>query len=236
MNMSRLLEKLLKNVLMRPVTFDKNISAGYILKRAIRLSFDLVRGAVLVRKKIVLGAGARVLEPCRLFLGGGLVRIEEYCLVDCAATDGIHLGRNFKLGAHSRMIASGALSDLGIGIRIGDNVGIGEFAYIGGAGGVIIGADTIVGQYFSVHPENHNFEDQGRPIREQGVTRIGIEIGDSCWIGAKVTVTDGVKVGRHCVIAAGSVVTRSFPDYSVIGGVPARLIRPIGAKEEKPND
>lgn len=236
MHPTRLLAKILQHALKRPVTFDTNISIGYIFFRVIRSALGGMRGFVLTRKKIVLGSGARVLEPNRLYLGGGVVRIEEHCLVDCAANDGIYLGRNFKLGAHSRLIASGTLSDLGIGIRIGDNVGIGEFAYIGGAGGVTIGADTIVGQYFSVHPENHNFEDRNRPIREQGVTRTGIEIGESCWIGAKVTVTDGVKVGRHCVIAAGSVVTRSFPDYAVIGGVPARLIRAIGEKAETPND
>jgi acetyltransferase-like isoleucine patch superfamily enzyme len=170
-----------------------------------------------------------------LYLGGGLVRIEEYCRIDCAAKDGIHLGRNFKLGAYSQLIASGTISDLGIGIRIGDNVGIGEFAYIGGSGGVFIGSDTIVGQYFSVHPENHNFNDRSQLIREQGVTRSGITIGDGCWIGAKVTMTDGAKVGRHCVIAAGSVVTESFPDYSLIGGVPARLIRTIGADIKNTN-
>jgi acetyltransferase-like isoleucine patch superfamily enzyme len=171
-----------------------------------------------------------------LFLGGGLVRIEEFCRIDCASKGGIYLGRNFKLGAHSRLIASGTVSDLGIGIRIGDNVGIGEFAYIGGSGGVTIGSDTIVGQYFSVHPENHNFKDRNQLIREQGVTRSGIKIGDDCWIGAKVTMTDGAKVGRHCVIAAGSVVTESFPDYSLVGGVPARLIRTIGADIKNAKD
>ena len=233
--MSRLFGKILQNVLKRPVRIDPNISTGYIFNLAIRSSLGLVRGVLLTRKKVVLGPGARVLEPRRLYLGGGLVRIEEYCRIDCAAKDGIHLGRNFKLGAHSQLIASGTLSDLGIGIRIGDNVGIGEFAYIGGSGGVIIGSDTIVGQYFSVHPENHNFNDRNQLIREQGVTRSGIKIGDGCWIGAKVTMTDGAKIGRHCVIAAGSVVTESFPDYSLIGGVPARLIRTIGTDTKNAN-
>jgi acetyltransferase-like isoleucine patch superfamily enzyme len=157
-------------------------------------------------------------------LGGGLVRLGDHCLIDCTSRGGIHLGRNFKLGAFSRVIASGTLSDLGKGIRIGDNVGIGEFAYIGGAGGVEIGHDTIVGQYFSVHPENHVFSDPEVPIRDQGVTRKGIKVGQGCWIGARVTLIDGVSIGNNCVIAAGSVVTKSFPDKTVIGGVPARLL------------
>ncbi|MBB5723914.1 acetyltransferase-like isoleucine patch superfamily enzyme [Loktanella ponticola] len=123
------------------------------------------------------------------------------------------------------MVASGTLSDLGQGITVGDNVGISEYAYIGGAGGVRIGSDTIVGQYFSTHSENHVFSDPDNLIREQGVTRTGIEVGPDCWIGAKVTLLDGVTLGRGCVVAAGSVVNQSFPDYAIIAGVPARLLR-----------
>lgn len=68
------------------------------------------------------------------------------------------------------------------------------------------------------------------PIREQGVTRQGIDIGSDCWIGAKVTILDGVSLGRGCVIAAGSVVTRSFPEHAIIGGVPAKLLKMRGTQ------
>ncbi|MCG8310081.1 MAG: acyltransferase, partial [Cytophagales bacterium] len=110
-------------------------------------------------------------------------------------------------------------------IKIGNNVGIGEFAYLGGGGGLEIGDDCIAGQYFSCHPENHNFSDPDVVIRLQGVSRRGIKIGSNCWIGSKVTILDGVTLGKGCVLAAGSVVTRSFPANSIIGGVPAKLIR-----------
>ena len=49
--------------------------------------------------------------------------------------------------------------------------------------------------------------------------------GSNCWIGSKVTFLDGVKIGQGCVVAAGSVVTKSFPDFSVIGGVPAKMLK-----------
>jgi acetyltransferase-like isoleucine patch superfamily enzyme len=225
--MNALVVKTLERVLRRPVKLDSGVPSGYLVARAAALVLGLVRGLAFARARIILGVGARVLAPSRLTLGGGIIRIDEHCMVDCLSTSGVHLGRNFKLGAFSRLVASGTLAQLGTGIRIGDNVGIGEFAYVGGAGGVTIGPDTIIGQYFSAHPENHIFADPERSIREQGVTRIGIEIGEGCWIGAKVTVTDGVKIGRRCVVAAGSVVTRSFPAHSVIGGVPARLIRSL---------
>lgn len=229
--MSRFASTVLERILKRPVRLDPDISTWYVLGRATTLSSGLLRGLLFVRKRIVLGPRSSVREPRKLFLSGGLPRIEESCVVDCVSRDGIHFGRNVKIAAFSRLIASGTLSDLGIGIRIGDNVGVGEFAYIGGAGGVTIGADTIIGQYFSVHPENHVFDDPDVPIREQGVTRAGIEIGSGCWIGAKVTIIDGVKIGRNCVVAAGCVVTKSFPDHSLIGGVPGKLLKTIG-----PND
>ena len=62
-------------------------------------------------------------------------------------------------------------------------------------------------------------------IRLQGVKRTGIKIGKNCWIGAKVTILDGVTIGDGCIVAAGAVVNSSFPDNSVIGGVPARLLK-----------
>jgi acetyltransferase-like isoleucine patch superfamily enzyme len=159
-----------------------------------------------------------------LKLKGGLVRIGNNALLDCMGENGISLGRNFRLGDYSRIIVSGTLSNIGSGVIVGDNVGIGEFAYIGGAGGVEIGANTIVGQYFSVHPENHIYSDQNLLIRMQGIKRVGIKIGEDCWLGSKTTILDGVNLGSRCVVAAGSVVTKSFPSGSVIGGVPARVI------------
>lgn len=218
---------LVARVLGRPFALDPNVPIATLAIRSLATFVGLARGLILTRRRIVLSRGARVRTPCMLRTAGGLVRLEEHCLVDCLSRDGVLLGRNFKLGAYSHMIASGSIAELGKGITIGDNVGIGEFAYIGGAGGVIIGADCIIGQYLSVHPEDHLFTDPDRPIREQGVSRKGIEIGPGCWIGAKVTILDGVIIGRCSVIAAGSVVTRSFPDRSLIGGVPAKLIRPL---------
>lgn len=139
--------------------------------------------------------------------------------------DGIQIGNNFSIGSYSQIIVSTQLSSPDGFIKIGHGVGIGEFAYLGGAGGLEIGNDCIVGQYLSCHPENHIFDDITTPIKHQGVTRKGISIGNNCWIGSKVTILDGVKIGDGCVIAAGSVVTRSFPENCVIAGVPAKIIR-----------
>lgn len=217
-----------ERILGRSVELDPDIPLGVLAGLGWSMGIGLMRGLFLTRKLLILGPGARISDSRRLRTGGGLVRIGAHSRVECCSREGVKLGRNFKLGAFSRMIASGTPSDLGRGILIGDNVGISEFAYIGGAGGLHIGSNTIVGQYFSAHPENHIFSDPQRPIREQGVSREGINIGPDCWIGAKVTILDGVTLGQGCVVAAGSVVKDSFPNHAVIGGVPARLLKTWG--------
>ncbi|MFB0925629.1 MAG: acyltransferase, partial [Vicingaceae bacterium] len=88
-----------------------------------------------------------------------------------------------------------------------------------------IDKNTIIGPYFSVHSENHSFSQNKELYRFQDVTRKGIKIGSNCWIGAKVTILDGVIIGNNSVIAAGAVVTRSFKDNVLLGGVPAKIIK-----------
>lgn len=103
---------------------------------------------------------------------------------------------------------------------------------MGCGGGVRIGANVIMGQCVSFHPEIHCFADLGTPIRLQGVMQAGIHVGDDCWVGAKVTFLDGARVGSGVVIAAGSVVRGEVPDGVVIAGVPARVIRTRGEVDD----
>jgi acetyltransferase-like isoleucine patch superfamily enzyme len=62
-------------------------------------------------------------------------------------------------------------------------------------------------------------------MKEQGVTQKGIVIEDDCWIAANSIILDGVTIGRGSVVAAGAVVSKSVPPYSVVAGVPARIIK-----------
>jgi len=76
----------------------------------------------------------------------------------------------------------------------------------------------------SIYTENHNFEGGGI-IRDQGVTRSFVRIEDDCWIASNAVILAGVTIGKGSVVAAGSVVTKDVPAYSVVGGVPARVIK-----------
>ncbi|MEC4049271.1 acyltransferase [Flavobacterium sp. SUN046] len=175
-------------------------------------------------KGMLLGKGVTFFNTPKI-KWGKFLRLGNQVYVSALSKNGIHFGDNVSIGAFGRVIVSTSLNDIGDTIVIGNNVGIGEFAYLGGAGGLEIGDECIVGQYLSCHPENHNYQDTSISIRHQGVSRKGIKIGKNCWIGSKVTILDGVHIGDGSIIAAGSVVNKSFPENSIIGGVPAKLLK-----------
>lgn len=203
---------------------------SYLLQAFIQQQFwCLLRGFrtllwLRLPKGLMLGEGVRFFNIPRIHYGRFL-RLGSHVYVSALGRQGVVFGHNVSIGAFSRIVVSTSLHHLGEGIRIGNHVGIGEYAYLGGGGGLEIGDECIVGQYFSCHPENHQFGDLATAIRFQGVTRKGIKVGSNCWIGSKVTLLDGVELGEGCVVAAGSVVTQSFPANSVIGGVPAKLLK-----------
>ena len=74
-------------------------------------------------------------------------------------------------------------------------------------------------------PSNHNYARTDIPIYRQGETSKGIVIEDDVWIGARVTILDGVRVGGGSIIAAGAVVSKDVEPFSVVGGVPARVLK-----------
>lgn len=176
------------------------------------------------KKKIFIGSNVELRNRRFIQLGYG-VTLGNSVLIDGLSHEGVSLGDHVNIGDYTRIEASGTITDIGRGIKIGNNSGIGAFSFIGGAGGVAIGNDVIMGQWVSFHPENHNYDSLDLPIRLQGVNRKGIVVEDDCWIGAKVTFLDGAHVGKGCVIAAGAVVRGAIPPYSIAAGVPARVIK-----------
>ena len=130
---------------------------------------------------------------------------------------------NFYLGANST-IEDFCTVNNGVGdIYIGDRTRIGLGSVL--IGPVTIGKDIRLAQNVVVTGLNHNYKDITRPISEQGVSTAPITIGDETWIGANSVVLPGVSIGVHCVIAAGSIVTKNIPSYCVAAGNPAKIIR-----------
>jgi len=114
-------------------------------------------------------------------------------------------------------------------IHIGRDCLIGELNVLRGQGGITIGDRVYTAPLVQILAVNHVFDDPARPFVEQGITAEGIAIEDDVWIGAGAIITDGVRVGRGAVVAAGAVVTQDVPPHTVVGGVPARVLREITA-------
>ncbi len=119
------------------------------------------------------------------------------------------------------------------GIFLGKDCLVGEYTVIRGQGGVNIGDRVYTSPFCQIIAVNHVFDNPNRPFSEQGITAEGITIEDDVWIGSGAIITDGVRVGAGAVIAAGSVVTKHVPPHTVVGGVPAIVIREISASETK---
>ena len=116
--------------------------------------------------------------------------------------------------------------DHGLNIRVGRNVFINQACMLNDIGGIEIGDDVMIGPRVSLLTTGHPL-DPGRRRRQIVAAPIAIE--RNVWLGAGATVLQGVTVGSDAVVAAGAIVTRDVPPRTLVAGVPARVLREIGA-------
>lgn len=121
-------------------------------------------------------------------------------------------------------------------IHIGRDSLIGELNVLRGQGGITMGDRVYTAPLVQILAVNHVYADPGRPFIEQGITAEGIVVEDDVWIGAGAIITDGVTVGQGAVVAAGAVVTQDVPPHTVVGGVPARVLKHIEPGQTIPTD
>jgi len=133
--------------------------------------------------------------PFNAFFMGEYSTIEDFCTVNNGVGK-IHIGNRTRIGIGSVLI-----------------------------GPVSIGDDVRLAQNVVVTALNHNYQDISLPISEQGVNTDQIYIGDETWIGANSVILPGVFIGKHCVIGAGSIITKNIPSNSVVAGNPAKILR-----------
>lgn len=130
----------------------------------------------------------------------------------------------FKQSGKCINIEKGAFFGNGSEIMIGDYSGIGLNCRLQGP--VHIGKFVMMGPEVLIYTKNHEVEDIEKPMIFQGETAAQLVIiGDDVWIGARAIVLPGVHIGQGAVIAAGAVVTRNVEPYTIVGGVPAKLIK-----------
>lgn len=115
-------------------------------------------------------------------------------------------------------------------IYIGDNTNIGRNAVISAIDEISIGKNCLISYNVSLFDHDHNTNQAESPM-ESGLSQAKKTIiGDNCFIGAHSFILKGVSLGKNCVVGANSVVTQPFPDYSLIAGSPAKLIRSLNTE------
>ena len=110
-------------------------------------------------------------------------------------------------------------------ISIGNNCSINSFCHLSGNGGIEIGDNVLIASHTVIVSSNHIFINTNIPIKNQSETRKLVKIEDDCWLGSGAIILEGVTIHRGSVIGAGSVITRDVPAYSVVVGVPGRIIK-----------
>lgn len=164
---------------------------------------------------IVVGRGVDIEHPECVSLGDG-VCLSDYCWLSVLV--------------ENRETSRPTL-ELRPELTIGAGTYIGRFGTLACVNRVAIGRNVLISDRAFIGDALHGFARLDLPIKEQYMNSRGpVEIGDGTWIGIGVSILPNVKIGRNCVIGAGSVVTHDVPDFSVAAGVPARIIRG-GAKE-----
>jgi len=136
-----------------------------------------------------------------------------------------NMGENVNI-EHGVFFASGR------DISIGNNSGIGINCRV--AGPLEIGDDVMIAPNVSIFTQNHETENIHRPMRLQTAPKKKVTIGNDVWIGANAILLPGVTVGNGAIVAAGAVVTKDVPDFAVVGGNPAKVIKIRTQKEGVP--
>lgn len=180
-----------------------------------------------IGKGVVFGRGMIIRNPWKIELGNN-VFFDDYCMIDAKRG-------SIKIGTGCLFARNVTLSCKGGTIELGEEVNLSANVTIYSNSRVFIGSKTfIAGHCYIVAGGEHEFEDISKPIVEQGIKESkGVTIGEDCWLGASVTVLDGTRLGKGCIVGANSLVRGTFEDFSILVGSPAKLLRKRGEKDKR---
>jgi acetyltransferase-like isoleucine patch superfamily enzyme len=145
-----------------------------------------------------------------------------------SGTRRIGIGKRVRIFPHARMEAVGTGS-----IIIGDNTAIGQNFHVTAAGELIICKNTTISGNVFITDIDHDYQVIGRHIMDQQYIVKPTYIGENCFIGFGARIQAGTKLGKQCIVGTNAVVRGEFPDYSVIVGVPARVVKRYNPKKQK---
>lgn len=115
-------------------------------------------------------------------------------------------------------------------LRIGDNVHIGQGCHIACADSIVIERDVLISAEVFITDLAHVTDDIEKSVLEQPISTKPVRIGEGSFIGRGVSILPGVTIGKHCVVGSNAVVTKDVPDFTTVGGVPAKQLHNNGRK------
>jgi acetyltransferase-like isoleucine patch superfamily enzyme len=217
-------------------TFIGNKNFFYLIKyEIITTLFDQIPSALgLFLRKIsyptlfkkvgrgtIFGKNLILRHPCKIEIGENVI-VSDHVILDAKG------GKDSKIKIDDDcFISNFSIISVRDGqIKIGKNTIIGSYCRIATFQKIEIGKNVLIAANNYIGGGNYKFERTDIPIIEQGRDlKGGVKIEDNSWIGAGSVILDGVNIGRDSIIAAGSVVTENVPEYTIYGGIPAKLIR-----------
>jgi len=225
-----IINKLIRAIGKAGYSVDTSLSVFNLLKIVIQRTTMMFRGLYLKfflkKSKGIVFLGRRTkITYCNKIECGKLLTIEDNVVINALSKEGIRIGNNVSILRNTIIECTGVIRNLGEGLSIGNNVGIAQNCFIQVRGKVSIGNDVILGPNVMIFSENHNFEDITIPIVQQGETRLPVTIENNVWLGARSVILGGVTVGEGSIVAAGAVVNKDVPPFSIVAGVPAKLIK-----------
>ncbi len=228
--MKKIVNKVIHSLGRKNYSVDSSIELIDLIRFLTPKIFQLIRGLFIkpfLKKStglIFLGSRTKIRFKSKISIGKTL-QIGDNVEINALSRNGVHIGHNVSILKNTIIECTGVLRNLGEGISIGNNVGIAQNCFIQVRGQVIIGDNVIFGPNVSIFSENHVFIDTELPVSVQGETRKGVTIEDGVWIGTRAIILDGVKVGKNSIVAAGAIVNKDVAPYSIVGGVPAKILK-----------
>jgi acetyltransferase-like isoleucine patch superfamily enzyme len=177
-------------------------------------------------KRPAIGRGVLLRVPKHISLGSGVL-IDDNAALDVRGQDGrIDIGDRVSIGRLTTIAAKHGT----IALQPGTNVG--SYCRVATNSRIEIGESVLIGAYCYIGPGNHTEGTSDEPLIARPMDiRGGVEIGAHAWLGTRVTVLDGVRIGKRAIIGAHSLVKDDVPDDAIAVGVPAKVIRTRSAHD-----
>jgi acetyltransferase-like isoleucine patch superfamily enzyme len=184
-------------------------------------------------KNVVFGRNVTFRHPGKIRIGDNVV-IDDNCTIDAKGSSnrGITIGNGVFIGRNSTLYCKNG------NLELRDNVNIGVNCTLASAHRLTVGQNTrIAGYAYLISGGDWDYDDPTIKMIDQPtpVSKGPVVIGSDCWLGARVTVLDGVRVGEGTVIGAGSVVSTAIPENCLALGTPARVVKRLKSVARAPN-